>query len=189
MLDLNEDYCICLGAGRFLRAVLVPALSHVGMRCIIAQPRGTGFQEYLDGRGDGCYEVDTVTRDGSVVTSLYSVISVGSLGTEEGLRAFLSLPRRLQSRLKVIGVGVTEAGVVEGSHAMFLLMELLHKCFEAGVPRCSVINTDNVPENGNMMRAHVAAAARSAASRGVEVEAFLGWLSFAVTFHNSMVDR
>ncbi|CAN0219424.1 unnamed protein product, partial [Discosporangium mesarthrocarpum] len=140
------------------RAVLVPAVHSVGGQTIIAQPRGTSFSNMMRRRlqqkqtsnvkcSGYTYEVDTVGFDGQVATETIPVAGVGSLGSEEGLSAFTALPARLPG-LRIIGVGVTEAGIYLGSPSMAALYGFLSTVV---VPRTkvSVINTDNVPANGD----------------------------------------
>ena len=60
-----------LGTGRFLRAVLVPALSEIGCEVVLAQTRGKSFPEYMMKRlPERTYEVDTVLQDGRVLTTV-----------------------------------------------------------------------------------------------------------------------
>jgi hypothetical protein len=63
---------LCLGTGRFLRSVLVPALVGAGIETIVIQPRGRSFLEYMTKRIEktivNTFEVDTVQPDGSIVT-------------------------------------------------------------------------------------------------------------------------
>ena len=152
---------VCLGTGRFLRAVLVPALHELGCDVILAQTRGTSFGAYMQKRlDDGAgttYEVDTVLPDGSTLTTLHPVAACGTLGLPEGRAAFMTLPSRLEN-LRFIGLGVTEAGLVHNGPAMLALAEFLHACYLAGrgvdAP-LSILNTDNVPFNGDAVQAHV----------------------------------
>ncbi|CAM9993743.1 unnamed protein product, partial [Phaeothamnion confervicola] len=179
---LNEVACVCIGAGRFLRAVLIPAIEASAMgTTILAQPRGTSFVRSVQAT-NGSYEVDTVNFDGSVVTTRHSVAAVGTLGTPEGLKAFLALPARLP-KLKIVGVGVTEAGVALGSDAMRALALFLAACGAAGRGALSIINTDNVPGNGDAVR-RFCLEALPADRPGARL-----YVAEMVTFHNTMVDR
>jgi len=156
--DIARVSAVCLGTGRFLRAVLVPALQELGCEIVLAQARGNAFGEYVAARlakGAGAtYEVDTVLPDDSVRTTTHPVAACGSLGKEAGRAAFLRLPPRLP-RLRYLGVGVTEAGIAHNSPAMQTLAEFLHACYQAGGGPISVLNTDNVPFNGDAISAHV----------------------------------
>jgi mannitol-1-phosphate/altronate dehydrogenase len=155
---------VCLGAGRFLRAVLVPALQELGCDVVLAQPRGSSFGEYIalrieSGAGPS-YEVDTVLTGGAVLTSTHQVAACGTLGTDAGRAAFMALPSTLHSRLHYIGVGVTEAGIAHNSGAMQALAEFLHAqhiacSHRGGGQPISVLCTDNVPLNGEAIRSHV----------------------------------
>jgi hypothetical protein len=74
--------------------------------------------------------VDTIQKDGSVHTEAVQVEAVGSLGDAEDRKSFMLLPSKLP-KLKFIGVGVTESGIVKGGPAIVDLTELLYKCFQA----------------------------------------------------------
>jgi hypothetical protein len=89
------------------RAVLVPAVERIG-GVIIAQPRGKKFVNYMNDR-NGVYEVDTVLVDGSVQTTRHQVEACDTLFDPQSRQAFLALPARTPS-LRIIGVGITEAG-------------------------------------------------------------------------------
>ena len=186
--------CVCIGAGRFLRAVLVPALREAGESVIVAQPRGTSFGEYMAARppqAASTYEVDCVAIDGSVATTEQAIVAVGSLGSAAGAAAFMALPPVLP-RLRVIGVGVTEAGVAMDSGSMLHLAEFLHRCMQAKPDRdwkLAVINTDNVPDNGDKIGSFVRGGRYVGGLPAAEGAAFAVWLDASVCFVNSMVDR
>ena len=93
--DGDDVNALCLGTGRFLRSVLVPALVGTGLRPALIQARGRTFLEYMnDTGGDGCYEVDTVQVDGSVVTDKIPCYGAFSLGTDTDKEALVDwLPK------------------------------------------------------------------------------------------------
>ena len=184
---------VCIGTGRFLRAVLVPALHELGCDVILAQTRGQSFGQYMQKRLDeGAgpkYELDTVLHDGSTLTTLHPITACGSLGAAEGRAAFMALPAKLK-KLRFIGLGVTEAGITHNGSSMLALAEFLHACYHAGRaedgPQLSIINTDNLPFNGDEVRAHVLSCDFTQAQP--DAEAFGAWLARCVCFHNTMVD-
>lgn len=183
---LTEVSTVCIGTGRFLRTVLVPALEQLGGAVVLAQTRGTSFGSYLAERPGRDYEVDTVARDGKVATTLHRVALSGSLGLPEGRRAFMELPTQLP-KLRFLGLGLTEAGIYHNGASILQLAEFLHGCFRAGRRGpLSVINTDNLPFNGDAIRGHVAAC--DFTRNSADAESFTAWLGEAVHFHNSMVD-
>ncbi len=150
---------VCLGTGRFLRAGLVPALQELGCSVVLAQARGDSFGRYMASppAAECGYEVDTVLADGAVITTRHKIAACGSLGLAEGRRAFFALPGKLR-RLRYVGVGLTEAGIVHNGPSICDLAEFLHACFVTGradAHPLSVINTDNVPFNGDALRSHV----------------------------------
>ena len=201
-VDMSTVEAVCIGTGRFLRAVLVPALTEIGCEVVMAQARGNSFVEHMasrrlgyGARGAGrTYEVDTILQDGQVLTNSYPVAAVGSLGDAAGRAVFMELPKRMK-QLRYIGLGLTEAGIAHNGRSIVDLAEFLHGCFAAGLgagaPIC-LISTDNMPFNGDAIRQHVGACdfthvgpnGRERASAG-----FSAWLEQSVVFHNSMVDR
>jgi hypothetical protein len=99
--------CICLGTGRFLRSVLVPALVLGAKKQppVLIQPRGTSMADYMktkeqqQKRGDGAaappeYEIDTVLPSGETETTTIPCSAVFSLATSQGKEALVEwLPR------------------------------------------------------------------------------------------------
>ena len=191
---------VCIGTGRFLRAVLVPVLRDVGCDIILAQPRGTSFTAYMADRiasgGYATYETDTVLQDGTVHHAIHAIAACGSLALPDGREAFMELPKRLPA-LRYIGLGVTEAGISHNGSAMLLLAEFLHRCFLARAAddhghalrpnHLSIINTDNVPFNGDAVRDHVLSCDYTMYL--ADAEPFRAWTRSHVHFHNTMVDR
>ncbi|CAM9609810.1 unnamed protein product [Chrysoparadoxa australica] len=178
----EECKAACIGSGRFLRAVLVPALHEAGIVSFIAQPRGSSFQEALKRSDDLSYEVDTVERDGSTSTAKYPTAGACSLATQGGRETFLGLAKSLR-HLQVIGLGLTEAGISAESPAIKLWSEFLHER-RAHYPlsSISVINTDNVPSNGDVLT-------RILRELNAGDDEFLSWADNFVVVHNTMVDR
>mmetsp|Transcript_19323 Transcript_19323/g.55625 ORF Transcript_19323/g.55625 Transcript_19323/m.55625 type:complete len:117 (+) Transcript_19323:310-660(+) len=90
----NEVDCLCIGSGRFLRSVLVPALNAAGHKPAVIQTRGRTFLDYCAAGAVGDantssdvplkYEVDVVEYDGTVATQIVDCWGAGTLGTEEG---------------------------------------------------------------------------------------------------------
>ena len=181
--QFSDASAVCIGTGRFLRAVLVPALHELGCGVVLAQTRGTSFCAHMAECTE--YEVDTVATDGSVQTARLPVAACGSLGLAEGRAAFLALPATLK-HLRYIGLGLTEAGLVANNASISDLAELLHACsVQSSDHFISVINTDNVPFNGDLVRSLV----RTCDVAQGYGTAFGAFLERRVVFHNSMVDR
>ena len=193
----SSDYCLlppapqcanvdalCLGSGRFLRAVLVPALIQLGhLKPVLLQPRGTSLYEYCSApanrysSADGgdevavaTYEVDTVAADGVVHTERIPCFGVISLADTHGMQYLQQLVANMQ-HISVIGVGVTEAALssVESPAveqlATLLYLLYLQMCM-CGTRRplltCTnprrnicVINTDNIPDNGTLIQSRM----------------------------------
>lgn len=88
---------LCLGTGRFLRSVLVPALVGAGYHPALVQPRGRSFLTYMhentaeseiSSSSSSPYEVDTVLENGQIQTDHIPCYGAFSLGTEEDKKAF-----------------------------------------------------------------------------------------------------
>lgn len=91
--DPSVIECLCLGTGRFLRAVLVPALAASGCHPALIQPRGTSFVSYLRDE-HGSFPVDTVTPTGEIRTDRIKCYGAFTLGSEAGKKAlFATLPK------------------------------------------------------------------------------------------------
>lgn len=148
------------------------------------------------------YPVDTVEFDGTTTTSDIEIYAAGTLGTANGRSQLMdNLVSKINS-LTVIGVGVTEAGLQNASNqCMIDLTELLFKAYTrmsaAGAAdiilqcpnpngKICIINTDNVPNNGDVIRDHVM-------QNGSEIysdnEGFIDFIQTKVAFLNTMVDR
>ena len=205
--DGQDVDAICLGSGRFLRSVLVPFLSS-NMKPAVFQTRGRNFldsfqEQYHRDDTDGidvvpslCYPVDTAQFDGSTTTSDIQIYAVGTLGSPAGKYQLMESLVSKMTCISVIGVGVTEAGMQNAENQCMLdLTELLNKFYCKSLAcsnpngRICVINTDNVPNNGDVIRSHVL---KNAERYGMEVEgasSFVDFISEKVAFLNSMVDR
>ena len=105
--------CLCIGTGRFLRAVLVPILVEGGYHPILVQPRGRSFLEFMHESSGHTYPVDTVLPDGSIQTDQVPCFGAFSWGQPSDRVAFNEWMTNQDDwqHLRVIGVGVTEAGL------------------------------------------------------------------------------
>lgn len=197
---------ICLGSGRFLRSVLVPFLSS-NLKPAVFQTRGRNFLDsFQDEKRDDAnsssvvpslrYPVDTIEFDGSITSSYIEICAVGTLGTSDGRSRLMDHLISKMNSISVIGVGVTEAGLQSaGNQCMLDLTELLNKMFHRSLTcpnpngRICVINTDNVPNNGSVVRSHVLTNAESYGDNGGDTKGFVDFILDKVVFLNSMVDR
>mmetsp|Transcript_24501 Transcript_24501/g.53298 ORF Transcript_24501/g.53298 Transcript_24501/m.53298 type:complete len:958 (+) Transcript_24501:107-2980(+) len=181
---------VCIGTGRFLRAVLAPTLVELGGEIVLAQTRGTSFGTYMESRKPArTYEYDTVLQDGKVIHAEVPVAACGTLGSDEGRRCFMELPKKLP-KLRFIGIGLTEAGITHNGQSITDLAEFLYECFRADKGQefpLSLINTDNLPFNGSAIKNHVFSCDFTQnVGRSLD---FQSWLETRVVFHNTMVDR
>lgn len=205
---------ICLGSGRFLRSVLVPFLSF-NLKPAVFQTRGRNFLDsFNDNRCDDAttssgnnnypvssslqYPVDTIEFDGSITTSDIEIYSAGTIGTAGGKYSLMDRLISNMNCIAVIGVGVTEAGLQSADNQCMLdLTELLNKIFRRRSLQCPnpngricVINTDNLPNNGDVMRSHVLKnAVKYDEVVGEGDMSFVDFISTNVAFLNTMVDR
>ncbi|KAI9918274.1 hypothetical protein PsorP6_011931 [Peronosclerospora sorghi] len=169
------------------RAVLVPTLRAAGSHVILAQTRGSDFVSACLA-ANGTYLVDCMDTDGRVDTHVVEVEAVGSLAHDDARRAFLHLPSQLPA-LRFIGVGVTESGLVKNGPALVHLTELLFHIFQARPENViSVINTDNLPYNGDLIQQLVLETEWTTTSE-TDLTAFRAYVKNNVHFHNTMVDR
>ena len=163
----------------------------------LIQTRGKSFVEYMQQRQQqqqqdesaGTFEVDTVLSNGTVQTDKFACAGAFSLGHDKSSVYEVLLPRMKASGVSILGVGVTEAGLASHTTtAMQDLYELLDKIRQTCPPlpdndqKICLINTDNVPNNGDVLRQHMNTLA---ANDTVMTE----FLSRKVAFLNSMVDR
>lgn len=199
---------ICLGSGRFLRSVLVPFLSS-NSKPAVFQTRGRTFLDSFAKGRDGLvegdeaaavaslvYPVDTIQFDGSTTTDDVEIYAAGTLGNRDGRSQLMDGIVSKMESVSVIGVGVTEAGMQSSDNQCMLdLTELLNKifCRSLACPnpngRICVVNTDNVPHNGDVIRGHVLKNADQFGGTDGGQTDFDDFVRNKVVFLNSMVDR
>jgi len=185
----NNVDCLCLGTGRFLRSVLVPALVQAGFHPAMIQTRGRTMLDYMMTRDSSTYEVDTVLTDGNVETSnihCYGAYSLGSPETKQAVYQELLPNMKCPS---VLGVGVTEAGLASSSTpVMHNLYELLQHCCTTFTytdsHKLCIVDMDNVPNNGQVLQKHMMELAENQNDDDMK-----DFLSTRVAFLNTMVDR
>ena len=195
--DGQDIDAICIGSGRFLRSVLVPFLSS-NSKVAIFQTRGRTFLDSIKQQTEVpsyhlSYSVDTIEFDGSTTTSNINICAAGTLGNEDGKSQLLDGIVTAMKCISIIGIGVTEAGLQRSDNQCMLdLTELLHEIYYNNV-QCSnpngkivIVNTDNVPNNGNVIQRHVLVNAERYEG---EDESFIEFVLNNVVFLNSMVDR
>jgi hypothetical protein len=85
--SVRDIDCLCLGTGRFLRSVLVPALVGAGLHPALIQTRGRSMLEYMQNSDEGVYEIDTVTPSGDVETTRIPIYGVSKAAEVENGKA------------------------------------------------------------------------------------------------------
>jgi mannitol-1-phosphate/altronate dehydrogenase len=177
---------------------------------VLLQPRGTSFFDYCvestrrstAGPAVATYELDTVAADGTVHTDFvpcYGVLSLSDPHARRHLERLLDA----MTRISVIGVGVTEAGLASAHSSaveqLVTLLFLLHRRMDSSAhqpllcpnPRRNVciINTDNIPLNGNLLRSLVLQHIAAQDSPYVHDTTFASFIQNRLVFLNTMVDR
>ena len=191
-----------IGTGGFIRTELIGMIDRLNKngiykgKVVMVEPRRTETAEHLLLQG-GKYETVTrypTTGQADDLATIDCVAGVGSLkdalsaltlrNDETARQAFM---RYARLDLDLIGIGVTEAGIKKDSQAMVDLAEFLYHYCQAHGPNksISVINTDNVAGNGEI----IAEALLDAACEQNFGADFENWLTHKVTVHNTMVDR
>ena len=204
--------CLCLGTGRFLRAVLVPALNAAGLHPVLVQTRGRNFLEYmhtLEREGSSLarqeaeeassslsssFPVDTVLTSGDIQTDWIPCYGAFSLGGDNDRQAFQDWFRQQDlAKLRVIGLGVTEAGLASAeTTVMQHLYQLLKAIFThrnvLQQDKICIVNTDNVPQNGSLVKQYMQTLAQRE-EKEENMQQMLFFLQNQVVFLDSMVDR
>lgn len=188
--NLNQIDSLCIGSGRFLRSVLVPALVNADYHPCIVQTRGRSFLDYvLQQHTDSwTYEVDTVHYDGRIETSKIPFWGAGTLGSPQGKKEildWLSQTPLVKDKPFLLGVGVTEAGLANAStqavQDLFAILKTLAQNQHTR-PTVCVLDMDNVPKNGSLIQKFMTELASNDTL-------MMDFLEQHVTFHNTMVDR
>ncbi|KAL7511161.1 hypothetical protein ACHAXN_008062 [Cyclotella atomus] len=194
---------LCLGSGRFLRSVLVPFLSS-NEQVAIFQTRGRSLLDYFVDASNGSsdnvdnssmsYPVDTIDYSGHVSTAHIDICAVGTLGSPPGKQAIQQLLHSSTTNIQVIGVGVTEAGLSSPSNQCMLdltwILYQLYKQEKYHDEKISIVNTDNVPNNGDVIQSHVLENVQSfETAYSFGDMSFMEFIENRVSFLNSMVDR
>lgn len=143
------------------------------------------------------YPVDTVNYNGEITTDHIRICAAGTLGSNSGKDELKKLIQN--SHLQVISVGVTEAGLSSaGNQCMIDLTWVLYELYSTNCMNFSddskklcIINTDNVPNNGDVIREHVFTNANQLFRNEVQRKdmSFVDYIENKVAFLNSMVDR
>jgi mannitol-1-phosphate/altronate dehydrogenase len=188
--------CLCLGTGRFLRNVLVPMLNSAGLTPALIQTRGTSFVEYLRNQNDAfSYPIETVLPSGEIITDQVSCCAAFSLGTKAGKATTHDFIRSLSLDVKIIGIGVTEAGLASAkTSAMQNLLEIIQLIFYKAKEnqrddlKIIILNTDNVLNNGNVIHSHLKRLVTENTSTS-EHHHLLSFISQNILCLNTMVDR
>lgn len=179
---------LAIGAGGLQRALTHEFVHILNQRNLydggifVGQPRGAEKADAFNAQG-GIYHVVTFDLNGiHDIRQVSSVVGATTLATETGRETFYA---QTENPLDLILIGVTEAGIAKGELAMDVLDETLYRYFthHGADATVSVINTDNLRNNGDVVRDILCNAYPKRS------ETYARWLETNVTFLNEMGDR
>ncbi len=179
---------LAIGAGGLQRALTHEFVHILNERNLynggifVGQPRGAEKADAFN-QQNGIYHVVTFDLEGiHDIQQISSVVGATTLATEAGREQFYA---QTENPLDLILIGVTEAGIAKGELAMDVLDETLYRHFchhGAGATLC-VINTDNLRNNGDVIRDILCNAYPKRS------DDYATWLETNVGFLNEMGDR
>ena len=179
---------LAIGAGGLQRALTHQFVHVLNERNLynggifVGQPRGTEKADAFN-RQNGVFHVVTFDLGGiHDIQQISSVVGATTLATEAGREQFFAQTENL---LDLILIGVTEAGIAKGELAMDVLDETLYRyfCNHGADVTLSVINTDNLRSNGNVIRDILCNAYPK------RNDDYAEWIETKVGFLNEMGDR
>ena len=179
---------LAIGAGGLQRALTHEFVHILNERNLynggifVGQPRGTEKADAFN-QQNGTYHVVTFDLSGiHGIRQVSSVVGATTLATEAGREQFYA---QTENPLDLILIGVTEAGIAKGELAMDVLDETLYRyfCHHGADATLSVINTDNLRNNGDVIRDLLC---NEYPKRS---DAYAAWLATNVGFLNEMGDR
>ena len=179
---------LAIGAGGLQRALTHEFVHILNQRNLynggifVGQPRGTEKADAFN-QQDGVYHVVTFDLGGiQDIQQVSSVVGATTLTTEAGREQFYV---HTQNPLDLVLIGVTEAGIAKGEVAMDVLAETLYRyfCHHGADATLCVINTDNLRNNGDVIREMLCNAYPKRS------DAYTTWRETKVGFLNEMGDR
>ena len=179
---------LAIGAGGLQRALTHEFVHILNQRNLydggifVGQPRGTEKADAFNQQG-GVYHVVTFDMSGvHDIQQVSSVVGATTLATEAGREEFYT---QTEHPLDLLLIGVTEAGIAKGELAMDVLEETLYRyfCHHGADATLCVINTDNLRNNGNIIRDILCNAYPRRS------DDYAAWLEANVGFLNEMGDR
>ena len=179
---------LAIGAGGLQRSLTHEFVHILNQRNLynggifVAQPRGSEKADAFN-RQNGVYHVVTFDLGGiHDIQQVSSVVGATTLATETGRDWFYV---QTENPLDLVLIGVTEAGIAKGELAMDVLDETLYRyfCHHGADATLCVINTDNLRNNGDIIRDILCEAYPKRS------DAYTRWLKTNVGFLNEMGDR
>ena len=179
---------LAIGAGGLQRALTHEFVHILNQRNLydggifVGQPRGTEKADAFNQQG-GVYHVVTFDSRGvHDIQQISSVVGATTLATAAGREQFYA---QTENPLDLLLIGVTEAGIAKGELAMDVLEETLYRyfCHHGADATLCVINTDNLRNNGDIIRDILCNAYPRRS------DDYAAWLKTNVGFLNEMGDR
>ena len=179
---------LAIGAGGLQRALTHEFVHILNERNLydggifVGQPRGTEKADAFNQQG-GVYHVVTFDLSGiHDIRQVSSVVGATTLATEAGREQFYA---QTENPLDLLLIGVTEAGIAKGELAMDVLDKTLYRyfCHHGADTTLCVINTDNLRNNGDVIRDILC---NEYPKRSDD---YVAWLETNVGFLNEMGDR
>ena len=179
---------LAIGAGGLQRALTHEFVHILNQRNLydggifVGQPRGTEKADAFNQQG-GVYHVVTFDMRGvHDIRQVSSVVGATTLATAAGREQFYA---QTKHPLDLLLIGVTEAGIAKGELAMDVLEETLYRyfCHHGAEATLCVINTDNLRNNGDIIRDILCNAYPKRS------DDYAAWLETNVGFLNEMGDR
>ena len=179
---------LAIGAGGLQRALTHEFVHILNQRNLynggifVGQPRGTEKADAFN-QQNGVYHVVTFDLSGiHGIRQVSSVVGATTLATETGREQFYA---QTENPLDLILIGVTEAGIAKGEVGMDVLDETLYRyfCHHGADATLCVINTDNLRNNGDVIRDMLC---NEYPKRSDD---YAAWLAANVGFLNEMGDR
>ena len=179
---------LAIGAGGLQRALTHEFVHILNQRNLynggifVGQPRGAEKADVFN-KQNGIYHVVTFDLSGiHDIQQVSSVVGATTLATEVGREQFYA---QTENPLDLILIGVTEAGIAKGELAMDVLDETLYRyfCHHGADATICVINTDNLRNNGDVIRDILC---NEYSKRNSD---YATWLETNVGFLNEMGDR
>ena len=197
--EMLEADVIYVGLGRLIRGLvgeMIQQLMESGdyHSAVGLQPAGVDAVDMMRQRGDGTYLIDISSQEGIATRPLGGFIGTATFEDEAARSEVMQFMRNLRKNKILVPFSITDGAYkkIDGKpqQGMVDIYDLLLNYWDGhrGDPAflaqagISILPTDNIQHNGNIVLAHVVELAAGK-------DAFIEWLRAHVSFHATMVDR